>query len=225
MNQSQSSVKAGIPGTGTFQNAFYQLLHASTLEEGVINTIQSGGDTDTNAAIAGALLGAVHGRHGIPSQWVDRVLTCRAMQDLQGVKHGRPAAYWPIDALALAERLLIVGLESSGKREFPESLCAEGSVWEGHTFEFKQFGPIPEPKDFDVVLGFIPMLEKSPIDSLYGWAGGDVSEEGVFTISRPFPDWKIVEFIRSLIGHGFVQQFDWMEWGDERSSMKRTLIS
>ncbi len=28
-----------------------------------------GGDTDTNAAIAGALLGAVHGRDAIPSTW------------------------------------------------------------------------------------------------------------------------------------------------------------
>jgi ADP-ribosylglycohydrolase len=48
------------------QNAFWQLLHAATLEEGVIDTISRGGDTDTTAAIAGALLGAVHGRQAIP---------------------------------------------------------------------------------------------------------------------------------------------------------------
>lgn len=32
-----------------------------------------GGDTDTNAAICGALLGAVYGRDAIPAQW-DRML-------------------------------------------------------------------------------------------------------------------------------------------------------
>lgn len=59
------------------QNAFWQLLHAGSLEQGVVSTVMSGGDTDTNAAIAGALLGAVYGRNAIPLQWLDRILTCR----------------------------------------------------------------------------------------------------------------------------------------------------
>src|ERR1035438_4636505 len=41
------------------QNALWQLLHAKSLEEGVEETVMCGGDTDTNAAICGALLGAV----------------------------------------------------------------------------------------------------------------------------------------------------------------------
>ena len=45
-----------------FQNALWQLLHAPTLEEAVVDTVMRGGDTDTNQAICGALLGAVHGR-------------------------------------------------------------------------------------------------------------------------------------------------------------------
>jgi ADP-ribosyl-[dinitrogen reductase] hydrolase len=101
-----------------FQNAFYQLLRAPTLEDGVINTVRAGGDTDTNAAIAGALLGAVYGRRRIPAQWMDRVLTCRPIEGLQGVKKPRPANYWPVDALALAERLLLAGLHVSGQSEF-----------------------------------------------------------------------------------------------------------
>ena len=32
-----------------------------------MQTVMAGGDTDTNAAIAGALLGAVHGRDAIPA--------------------------------------------------------------------------------------------------------------------------------------------------------------
>ena len=51
------------------QNAFFRLLHAPNLEEGVVATVMAGGDTDTNAAIAGALLGAVHGRDAVPARW------------------------------------------------------------------------------------------------------------------------------------------------------------
>jgi ADP-ribosylglycohydrolase len=88
------------------QNAFYQLSHAATLEEGVVATVRAGGDTDTNAAICGALLGAIHGRPAIPDQWQQMVLTCRPMVGQPGVHQPRPAVYWPVDALVLAERLL-----------------------------------------------------------------------------------------------------------------------
>jgi ADP-ribosyl-[dinitrogen reductase] hydrolase len=88
------------------QNAFYQLLHAPSVESGVSNTVMRGGDTDTNGAIAGALLGAVHGLRRMPHQWTDRVITCRPMESMPGVKRPRPLEYWPIDALCLAERLL-----------------------------------------------------------------------------------------------------------------------
>jgi ADP-ribosylglycohydrolase/fructose-1,6-bisphosphatase/inositol monophosphatase family enzyme len=97
------------------QNAFYRLLYAPSLETGIITTVMQGGDTDTNGAIAGALLGAVYGRSAIPWQWRDRVLTCRSIQNLAGVKRPRPQPFWPIDALQLAERLLIVGRKKEEK--------------------------------------------------------------------------------------------------------------
>jgi ADP-ribosylglycohydrolase/fructose-1,6-bisphosphatase/inositol monophosphatase family enzyme len=89
------------------QNAFYELLHAPSLEEGVVATVRRGGDTDTNAAIAGALLGAVHGRDAVPSQWRQMILSCRAHP--VKARHPRPPAYWPVDVLELAERLLLAG--------------------------------------------------------------------------------------------------------------------
>jgi ADP-ribosylglycohydrolase/fructose-1,6-bisphosphatase/inositol monophosphatase family enzyme len=92
-----------------FQNAFYQLLHASSVEAGLTDTVMRGGDTDTNAAVAGALLGAVHGLRSMPHQWVDRILTCRPLEGMPGVNRPRPMQYWPVDALYLAERLLGVG--------------------------------------------------------------------------------------------------------------------
>ena len=91
------------------QNAFHQVLHAPTAGEGIVSTVMRGGDTDTNAAIAGALLGAVHGRGAIPQQWRQMVLTCRPLMGLVGVVHPRPRAFWPVDALELAERLLYLG--------------------------------------------------------------------------------------------------------------------
>jgi len=94
------------------QNAFWQLLHADSAEEGIIDTVMAGGDTDTNAAIAGALLGAVHGRKAIPFQWQDRILTCRPIAESAGGNNPRPAPFWPIDALWLAERLVALGQQT-----------------------------------------------------------------------------------------------------------------
>jgi|SRR5215472_44372 len=76
-----------------FQNALWQLVHAANLEDGVINSVMRGGDTDTNAAIAGALLGAVHGRDGIPKRWEEKLLTCRPEQGKPNVACPRPSCY------------------------------------------------------------------------------------------------------------------------------------
>jgi ADP-ribosylglycohydrolase len=92
-----------------FQNAFWQILHADSLEEGIVSTVMSGGDTDTNAAIAGALLGAVWGRDAVPLQWLDRILSCRPISGIADVRRPRPEAFWPVDALWLAERLVWLG--------------------------------------------------------------------------------------------------------------------
>jgi hypothetical protein len=91
------------------QNAFWQLLHAESLEEGIVSTVMSGGDTDTNAAIAGALLGAVWGRDAVPLQWLGRILSCRPISGIAGITLPRPEAFWPVDALWLAERLVWLG--------------------------------------------------------------------------------------------------------------------
>ena len=89
-----------------FRNALWQLLHADSLEQGVIDTVMRGGDSDTNAAIAGALLGAVHGLGAIPKQWADSVLNCRPKAGRRGVRRPRPECFWPADALELAADLI-----------------------------------------------------------------------------------------------------------------------
>src|SRR5213593_1516378 len=53
--------------------AFWFVTHDRTLEESLIALAQAGGDTDTNAAVAGALLGARYGEVGLPPRWVDLI--------------------------------------------------------------------------------------------------------------------------------------------------------
>lgn len=89
-----------------FHNAVYHLRHTASPAEAIVQTIGGGGDTDTNAAIVGALLGAVHGLDAFPRPWVDTVLACRPAASAPGVERPRPELYWPTDALALAARLL-----------------------------------------------------------------------------------------------------------------------
>lgn len=90
----------------TFQNALYQLLHADNLEQGIIDTVMRGGDTDTNACICGALLGAVYGIDSIPEQWLNAILNCKPDFENPKVKRPRPMPLWPNDALELAEKLI-----------------------------------------------------------------------------------------------------------------------
>jgi ADP-ribosylglycohydrolase len=86
------------------QNAFFH-LKASSFEDALVATVGAGGDTDTNAAVCGALLGATHGRSAIPSRWILPVLACRSAIDA-GAPRPRPSEYWPDDILELAEALL-----------------------------------------------------------------------------------------------------------------------
>lgn len=83
-----------------FQNAFHQLRHAPGFEEGVVNTVMHGGDTDTNACIAGALLGSVYGAEAVPIQWREVVLS-------RGP--AREGAYGCNDLPDLARRLIEAG--------------------------------------------------------------------------------------------------------------------
>lgn len=89
-----------------FRNALWQMLHAPSLKSGVADTVSRGGDTDTNGAICGALMGAVYGLSGIPWQWRDSVLNCRPEAGKNGVHRPRPDCFWPVDALELAGRLV-----------------------------------------------------------------------------------------------------------------------
>ncbi|MDR2612503.1 MAG: ADP-ribosylglycohydrolase family protein [Deltaproteobacteria bacterium] len=89
-----------------FRNALWRLASGQGLAEALADTAGEGGDADTNCAICGALLGAVHGLAAVPVQWAHAVLTCFPRAGTPGVARPRPAEYWPAEALYLAGRLI-----------------------------------------------------------------------------------------------------------------------
>jgi len=73
------------------------LWRAGSFASGVEAAIRGGGDTDTVAAIAGALLGARFGASGIPSDWRERIHGWPGLRDadlvrLAGLASGQETA-------------------------------------------------------------------------------------------------------------------------------------
>ncbi|OII35216.1 hypothetical protein BIU98_04650 [Curtobacterium sp. MMLR14_010] len=72
------AAEAGVPVDFTATNgwvvsalqaAYAAVLRADSLEDALVAAVRSGNDTDTVAAIAGGLAGAVHGASALPAQW------------------------------------------------------------------------------------------------------------------------------------------------------------
>ena len=53
-----------------FSHSFYFLKNNYSYEDALRQMLSKGGDTDTNAAIVGGLVGARWGLDGIPHEWV-----------------------------------------------------------------------------------------------------------------------------------------------------------
>jgi ADP-ribosyl-[dinitrogen reductase] hydrolase len=59
-----------------FSNAFYHLRLGSIYEDAIAQTLERGGDTDTNACIVGGLIGALHGVDKIPQAMLGKLVSC-----------------------------------------------------------------------------------------------------------------------------------------------------
>jgi ADP-ribosyl-[dinitrogen reductase] hydrolase len=62
--------------------AFWFVTHDRSLEAALIAIAQAGGDTDTNAAVAGALLGARYGDVALPPRWLDQLVGAQGIGEL-----------------------------------------------------------------------------------------------------------------------------------------------
>lgn len=57
----------------TMEIALWCAQHEPSLERGLVWLASAGGDTDTNAAVAGGLMGARDGEEAIPVRWLDAI--------------------------------------------------------------------------------------------------------------------------------------------------------
>lgn len=89
-----------------WQNALHELWQQDSLEESLVRTVGRGGDTDTNAAITGALLGASLGHEQIPLRWRETLAQCKPSKEILSCRNPRPEIYWPHDAEQLAKALI-----------------------------------------------------------------------------------------------------------------------
>ena len=62
--------------------AFYCFGATDNFKDAVVMAVKAGGDTDTTAAIVGALAGTFYGLDGIPSEYKDNVENFQLLQDL-----------------------------------------------------------------------------------------------------------------------------------------------
>ncbi|WIE66209.1 ADP-ribosylglycohydrolase family protein [Curtobacterium sp. MCLR17_036] len=77
-----------------FQAAYAAVKRSSSLEDALVRAVRTGNDTDTVAAIAGGLAGAVYGAGALPTEWRELL-------------HGWPALRAD-DLVALSEQALAV---------------------------------------------------------------------------------------------------------------------
>jgi ADP-ribosylglycohydrolase len=71
---------------------FLKKMPHLSYEQCVLETILFAGDTDTNGAIVGGMIGAFYGRSNLPLMMVDKVLNC----DLKkGTQPNRPPEVLP----------------------------------------------------------------------------------------------------------------------------------
>jgi ADP-ribosylglycohydrolase len=55
------------------QVGFWALQQGDDYENLLVKVVNAGGDTDTNGAVAGAVMGARHGLSAIPKRWVEHI--------------------------------------------------------------------------------------------------------------------------------------------------------
>ena len=70
---SREEIRSGGYVVDTLQAAVWSVLTTSSFEDAVVVAVGLGGDTDTTAAVAGALAGALYGIDAIPVAWRETV--------------------------------------------------------------------------------------------------------------------------------------------------------
>lgn len=65
----------------TMACALWAYYHAPDFKTGLVTIVNQGGDADTNACVAGAVLGAKFGYNNIPALYVNNLLQKEILED------------------------------------------------------------------------------------------------------------------------------------------------
>lgn len=78
------AISLGTRGTAheTLASAWFCFRSYDNYRDAVTASVLAGGDTDTRAAICGALAGTLYGLEGIPKEWVEQVEDTKRLQEI-----------------------------------------------------------------------------------------------------------------------------------------------
>lgn len=90
-NLAEDEIKSDGYVVNTLEAALWCLLKTDSYKDCVLKAVNLGGDTDTVAAIAGGLAGALYGYDAIPKEWLNTLLKRDYIENLcaQAFKEGR----------------------------------------------------------------------------------------------------------------------------------------
>ena len=80
--RSRGSIRSGGYVVDTLEAALWCLLTTESYRGCVLKAVNLGEDTDTVAAVAGGLAGALYGMEGIPQEWLDALLRREDIEEL-----------------------------------------------------------------------------------------------------------------------------------------------
>lgn len=80
--RSRDSIRSGGYVVDTLEAALWCLLTTENYRDCVLKAVNLGRDTDTVAAVAGGLAGALYGMEGIPQEWLDALLRREDIEEL-----------------------------------------------------------------------------------------------------------------------------------------------
>lgn len=69
----------------TLEAALWCFLNTENYRDAVLNAVNLGGDTDTTAAVTGALAGLVYGLEDIPAVWLNALAGHAGISRLSGM--------------------------------------------------------------------------------------------------------------------------------------------
>lgn len=190
----------GGPGNGSAMGALAQAVWAlrtsSSYEEIVTKVIDLGGDTDSVAAVAGALAGARWGVDAIPERWRVRV------HGVVNQRGGDVQTYEVDELVRLATELLEAGRRDAAERFLPDSVFEEkvANLSDAQRRELREL--------VDRLRG-----EESHAE----WHGGDqvgTTPEGKPILHVPYPVYSeaVTQLMDLLYAGELVVPFDWGSW-------------